>query len=221
MSGRRRRRGGFLMFAGTVLLAAAFVVAWLNIQEDRSAGEASRMIAAQMRDAMAQQAAQQQAAGPEAELPAVAAEPVFVINPGMEMPLQRIDGHDYIGMLDIPKLERSLPVMAEWSYPKLKLAPCLYEGSIYSHDAVISAHNYEEHLRYLWQLEPGDEVRFTDVDGNVFIYAVTIVEVLMPDEVERMITPDNWDLTVFTCKAGGRARITARCELTSVIAAAQ
>lgn len=146
-------------------------------------------------------------------------EPDFIRDPDMEMPVTEVDGHAYIGVLDIPRLERSLPVMSAWSYPKLKIAPCLYTGSIYSHDAVLSAHNYEEHLRYLWQLEPGDEVRFTDVSGNVFIYEVILQEILAPYEVERMTTRTDWDLTLFTCKTGGRMRITTRCALKSYIVA--
>ena len=327
-----------MMFAGTLLLCAAFVLAWLNIQEDRRAGEASRAVVMQIRQTMAQPAAaapelpevsataeptaaataQLEAAvtaeltaaateqleasvtaeptaaatmQPEAsvtaeptaiatEQPEVSAtaqpdaqritltsalfnllkrlpealmgllsgvqpvpqptlapvmptyappaldelavldvEPDFIRDPDMEMPVTEVDGHAYIGVLDIPRLERSLPVMSMWSYPKLKIAPCLYTGSIYSHDAVFSAHNYEEHLRYLWQLEPGDEVRFTDVSGNVFIYEVILQEILAPYEVERMTTRTDWDLTLFTCKTGGRMRITTRCALKSYIAA--
>ena len=284
MSRRKKKRGSVLMLAGTLLLCAAFVLAWLNILEDKRAGEASRAIVMQMRQSMAQPAVSQPDApvtaqpdaataqpdapataqpdaqkitlpalllrllkmlpdallrllpeAPPASLPppmmplptlppvddiaVLAVEPDFIRHPDMEMPVTEVDGHAYIGVLDIPRLERSLPVMSMWSYPKLKIAPCLYTGSIYSHDAVISAHNYEEHLRYLWQLEPGDEVRFTDVSGNIFIYEVILQEILAPYEVERMTTRTDWDLTLFTCKTGGRMRITTRCALRSYIAA--
>lgn len=208
-----------LMLAGTLLLVAAFVLAWLNILEDRRAGEASRAIVMQMQQTMPLPEAPAFSPVPVEDVAAMAVEPDFIRHPDMEMPVTEVDGHAYIGVLDIPRLERSLPVMAEWSYPKLKLSPCLYTGSVYSRDAVISAHNYEEHLRFLWQLEPGDEVRFTDVSGNVFLYRVILQEILAPYEVERMTTRTDWDLTLFTCKTGGRMRITTRCALESYIAA--
>lgn len=218
-SRKRRKRGSAMMLAGTLLIAAAFVFAWLNIREDQRAGEASQAVLAQMRESLALPAAPADSPVPTDDVAALAVEPDFIRHPDMEMPVAVIDGEEYIGVLDIPRLERSLPVMSSWSYPKLKIAPCIYTGSIYSRDAVISAHNYEEHLRYLWQLEPGDEVRFTDVDGNVFLYEVTLQEILAPYEVDRMITRDNWDLTLFTCKTGGRMRLTTRCTLVSYAAA--
>lgn len=137
-------------------------------------------------------------------------EPVFVSNPEVEMPTQEIDGHDYIGVLEIPKLELSLPVMAEWSYPKFKKAPCRYVGSAYTGDMIIAAHNYERHFGKIKTLELGDVVRFTDVEGNVFNYAVSGFETLGKTDVNQMEAGE-WDLTLFTCTPGGAKRVTVRC----------
>ena len=46
------------------------------------------------------------------------AQPDFVLNPGKEMPTVSVDGSDCIGVLEVPALELSLPVMSGWSYPK-------------------------------------------------------------------------------------------------------
>ena len=59
-------------------------------------------------------------------------------------------------------------------------------------------------------LRPGDEIRFTDADGNVFSYTVADLEQLRASQVEDMITGD-WDLTLFTCTPGGQLRIAVRC----------
>ena len=115
-------------------------------------------------------------------------------------------------MVEIPSLELSLPVMSDWSYPQLKKAPCRYVGSVYSHDVVICGHNYDRHFGRLKELVPGDEVRFTDMDGNVFRYSVCAVEQLAKTAVEEMQTGD-WDLTLFTCTKGGVMRVTVRCAL--------
>ena len=141
-----------------------------------------------------------------------ASQPAFVRYPDMEMPTKEIDGETYIGVVEIPSLELSLPVMSDWSYPQLKKAPCRYVGSVYSHDVVICGHNYDRHFGRLKELVPGDEVRFTDMDGNVFRYSVCAVEQLAKTAVEEMQTGD-WDLTLFTCTKGGVMRVTVRCAL--------
>ena len=140
-----------------------------------------------------------------------ASQPAFVRYPDMEMPMKEIDGETYIGVVEIPSLELSLPVMSDWSYPQLKKAPCRYVGSVYSHDAVICGHNYDRHFGRLKELIPGDEVRFTDMDGNVFSYEVMALETLAPTAVEEM-TEGDWDLTLFTCTVGGTTRLAVRCE---------
>lgn len=139
-------------------------------------------------------------------------QPPFVQYPEMEMPTKEIDGQTYIGMVEVPSLELSLPVISEWTYPRLKKAPCRYVGSVYSKDMVICGHNYDRHFGRLKDLAVGDEVRFTDMDGNVFFYSVCGTEQLGKYAVEDMLAGE-WDLTMFTCTKGGRMRVTVRCKL--------
>ena len=63
-----------------------------------------------------------------------------------EMPTINVDGYDCIGILSIPVLNLELPVLTDWSYAKLKKAPCHYYGSYYGKDFVIAAHNYKSHF---------------------------------------------------------------------------
>lgn len=149
---------------------------------------------------------------------ATASLPAFVLYPDMEMPTETVDGQIYIGVVEVPSLELSLPVISEWSYPRLKKAPCRFVGSVYSRDIVICGHNYERHFGRLKDLSIGDEVRFTDVEGNVFFYSVCAMEQLEKKAVEEMMTGD-WDLTLFTCTKGGLTRVTVRCKLERYIAA--
>ena len=143
---------------------------------------------------------------------AMASQPPFVQYPEMEMPTREIDGQTYIGMVEVPALELSLPVISEWTYPRLKKAPCRYVGSVYSKDMVICGHNYDRHFGRLKDLAVGDEVRFTDMDGNVFFYSVCGTEQLGKYAVEDMLAGE-WDLTLFTCTVGGKSRVTVRCVL--------
>lgn len=151
----------------------------------------------------------------EMELPEETEPPAYLLDPTMDMPIVELDGNEYIGTLDIPSLELSLPVMSDWSYPKLKLAPCRYTGSAYLDDLIIAAHNYPAHFGSLGNLEEGDAVIFTDADGNQFSYTVSEIKQLPPTALEEMESGD-WDLTLFTCTVGGKARVTVRCVRTVV-----
>lgn len=125
-----------------------------------------------------------------------------------------IDGYAYIGYLSIPSLELELPVMSEWDYTRLKIAPCRYAGSTKTDDLVIAAHNYTRHFGPIKNLSIGDEVYFTDMDGVVSVYEVAETDVLQPTDVEEM-TSGKFDLTLFTCTYGGKTRVTVRCERTN------
>ena len=134
-----------------------------------------------------------------------------MLNPDMPMPAVTVDGRQYIGVLTVPSLSLSLPVMSEWSYDNLKIAPCRYQGSAYKGDLIVAGHNYRKHFSPLKTLPIGAEIQFTDVDGNQFLYQVADLEVLDKMDVEEMETGD-WDLTLFTCTYGGQTRFTVRCE---------
>lgn len=77
---------------------------------------------------------------------------------------------------------------------------------------VVAGHNYRTHFGALENLEPGDCVYFTDLEGNRFSYTVTSFQVLEEDAVEQMLS-DEWDLTLFTCTYSGQTRFTVRCLL--------
>ena len=132
----------------------------------------------------------------------------------MSMPIETINGINYIGVLDIPAINRELPVLSEWDYSNLKIAPCRYAGSAYLDNMVLCAHNYDIHFGSLKNLSYGDEIIFTDMDGNVFTYKVIEIETLQPTAIEEMTIGD-WDLTLFTCTVGGATRVAVRCEKTA------
>lgn len=134
----------------------------------------------------------------------------YLLNPDMDMPVQSVFGDGYIGILEIPAIVLTLPVLDEWSYPNLKQAPCRYAGSAYLDDLVIAGHNYDSHFGRLWQLHIGDSIRFTDADGNLFCYEVTELETILPAAEE--LTSGSWDLTLFTCTLSGQYRVAVRCE---------
>lgn len=128
-----------------------------------------------------------------------------------EMKEVEIDGYAYIGYLSIPKLELELPIMADWDYTRLKIAPCRYTGSVRGEDLVIMAHNYTKHFGRLSGSTEGDRVIFTDMNGITTNYEVVGWESMAPTAVVEM-TSGEFDLTLFTCTYGGQKRITVYCE---------
>ncbi len=139
---------------------------------------------------------------------------VYELHPEMTMPTVQVEGHTYVGFLNIPAIDRNLPVMDTWSYSNLKIAPNRFVGTPYAHDMIICAHNYDRHFGKIKILQEGDEVTFTDVYGDRFFYKVSEVIILQPTDVEEMKEPDDWDLTLFTCTIGGATRVTVRCVMT-------
>lgn len=149
---------------------------------------------------------------PVPTMPPLVEIPDYVLNPNMEMPTVTYEGQKYIGLLEIPALDLKLPIISQWSYPRLKKAPCRYVGSPYKNNLVIAAHNYDAHFGRLKDLNPGAAVIFTDVDGNVFNYRVELRETLNPGDISYMKN-SGWDLSLFTCTPGGSYRVTVRCSL--------
>lgn len=121
-----------------------------------------------------------------------------------------IDGYNYIGIIEIPSINLKLPVMTTFDYDRLKIAPCIYYGSIETNDLVICGHSYKNHFRYLKELKSGDIITITDMNSNTYYYEVELVEILKPTEVLEMID-SSFDLTLYTCTSDSRNRITVRC----------
>ena len=196
-----------MLGAGLLLIAAALALAAYNVIDAQRAARS----AAQALEALSQTTAVSAADSEEASADDA---PAYLADPEMPMPTVSFDGNDYIGRVDVPSLGLSLPVISEWSYPRLKIAPCRYTGSAYLDNLIIAAHNYSSHFGNLNRLNTGDTVTFTDVDGNQFTYAVSLIEDLPGTDIEEMQSGE-WDLTLFTCTLGGRSRVTVRCERTA------
>ena len=128
----------------------------------------------------------------------------------MEMPAKRVEGRRYIGILEIGALRLKLPVLDTFSYRNIKVAPARFFGSVYDDNLILLAHNYQSHFGKLHLLQTGDEVSFTDMDGNRFRYTVVQVEVIGGMERDKLAEGD-FDLCLFTCTLGGKNRVIVRC----------
>lgn len=207
------KKSTVIILLGLVLILAALCLTGYNVLDSRRADAAAQEVLEQILPQIAP------APAPEAERgktesdiprPEEIEYPDYVLNPNMPMPVETVDGNDYVGVLSLPTLDLELPVFDKWDYNKLTVSPCRYSGSAYLHNMVICAHNYRRHFGAIGSLAYGDAVSFTDMAGNVFRYEVMEIETLRPTAIEEMTSGD-WDLTLFTCTKGGATRITVRC----------
>ena len=185
-----KKSGVILISLGAVLILAALLLFLYNRSEDRRAGQEAESLLEDVRSTMAANA------DPEPQ----------------EEPAEEIT-YDYAGVIAIPDLSLELPVIDQWSYARLKVAPCRQSGAAADGDLVIAAHNYKSHFGYLDRLEPGASVIFTDMEGTVYRYAVEEIRQLEPEDAEDVssVFSSEYPLVLYTCTPGGKARVAVFC----------
>ena len=200
--------GTICMIFGAALLLGALSLFVYNSHEDSMAGESVDVLLPQLIEEIETRAE-------TSPRPLSAAEEIpeaLLTAEDVAMTEVEIDGYGYIGYLSVPEFSLELPVMGDWDYDRLKIAPCRYSGSTKSDDLVIMAHNYRSHFGRLRSVGLGEIVTFTDLSGNVFNYEAVDIETLQATQIEEMTSGD-WDLTLFTCTTSGQARVAVRFEL--------
>lgn len=198
----KNKSGTILIILGAVLILSALSLLLWNRTEDQMAGNQAGEALEQLREHL------------PATAPASSAPPQETALPDLTRPADMesipIGGYEYIGYLAIPTLELELPVMAQWDYARLQIAPCRESGGTATNDLVIAAHNYDSHFGRLHRLQPGDWVTFTEVDGFLNTYRVEFCQVLQPDQVEAVLLSE-YDLVLYTCTKGGATRVVVYC----------
>ena len=186
-----KKSGVILISLGAVLILAALLLLLYNRSEDRRAGQEAESLLEDVRSSMAADTDPE----PQEEL----AEEIT---------------YDYAGVIAIPDLSLELPVIDQWSYARLKVAPCRQSGAAADGDLVIAAHNYKSHFGYLDRLEPGASVIFTDMEGTVYRYAVEEIRQLEPEDAEDVssVFSSEYPLVLYTCTPGGKARVAVFCQ---------
>lgn len=203
-----RKRGSFvLLLLGAALLCAALLLAAKNRREETSAGEAAAALLVQAEQTIAQHTAPPAAVPTPA--PSSAAEETLSPSPSAS-PSAAPEGPAFLGVLSVPAVSLTVPVLAEWSYYHLTLAPCRDCGSVETGDLVIAAHNYDTHFGRLSRIAPGDSVYFTDMAGSTTEYAAASVEQRDPSDAEG-VRDSGYPLVLYTCSWDCTARVTVFC----------
>lgn len=95
----------------------------------------------------------------------------YLLVPEKEMPVMEVDGIKYCGILEIPSLQCVQPVREDWdsSLPDLLAR---YSGTVYQPDFRIGTPDGSLLLNVFQKAAVNEDLRFTDLDGNVFEYKI-------------------------------------------------
>lgn len=222
------KRGTVLMTAGVLLILGAAGLLFYNRNEDTMVERRSASILSELKTQVESRKAEYEAnlyvphasyaadSGDASEGEGLLSEEILLPQPDIfeeyeEEPVYWVDTTSYLGVLYIPALGIELPVISDWSYSNLRMAPCRYNGSVEEGNLVIAAHNYGCHFGHISTLNTGDEIIFTDGDGIQHRYSVVNSELIGGRNVTAMEEgSDDWDITLFTCNYSGTNRVTVR-----------
>ena len=212
-----KKLGLVLVLAGALLIGGALALYGANRMEDEKAGAAAVETAAVLQQEI-EKAQTQHMETTVLEQPEAASPEPSMDTPADETqnepaPVAMVGDYEYLGVLSLPSLGLELPVMADWDYDRLKLAPCRQFGSAETDDLVIAGHNYIGHFANLGMMKAGDSVTFTTMDGAVHTYVVAKTDIIDPEDTEK-VSESGYALTLYTCTYGRQSRVTVYCERT-------
>lgn len=191
MKSMTNNRGSVLMIIGAVLIIAALSFVVYNRISDSGASKECQEALEQLMDTV-----------PEVRENALGN---FHTVDG-NMPTAEISGKDYCGVLEIPALDVKLPILAKGGDG----LPGRYTGSAYTKDLILFGKNSTSLFGRIDLLKAGAEIKFMDVDGNLFTYRALDMEILRKSD-EDALYKGEWDLTIFTANWSGNKLKTIRC----------
>ena len=115
---------------------------------------------------------------------------------------------DDTGILTMPSIDITLPVLPECNDSNLKRSVCLYDKPT-DGQWIIAGHSYDGHFGKIPQLRPGDTVTW-EIGGYVRDLQVQETVEIRSDDFETLYD-GTWTLTLFTCNYNGNRRILVRC----------
>lgn len=200
----RKTFGAVCMIAGVVLIVGALALLIFNNIESNKAEQSSSKVVSRLKDTITDTADSANQKETSATKPSDSTKKA-------QLSEVEIDSYSYIGYLSIPSQGLELPIMSQWDYQRLRVAPCRYSGNISDNNMVVIAHNYRSHFGNLDQLEIEEEVFFTDMNGDVTKYEVITFDVVPPTSAEEVVAGD-FDLALVTCTYSGKTRFVVYCD---------
>lgn len=202
-----KRLPKLLIFAGIGLVVLAGILMAYSLAQDYFAGQRAQLV-------------MEQAWGLPSSAPLPVSTPAgasLLEDPDASIEAVPLNlSYTVIGVLSIPQLGVELPVLSECNDDLLKISVCRFGGGQIPEKPermIVSGHNYRSHFGRLSSLVPGDEVRFTNLEGIEYRYAVSELTDISAGDRESL-GQGEWDITLLTCNFDRSKRILVRCRET-------
>lgn len=121
-------------------------------------------------------------------------------------------GFDTVGKIEIQKTGLNLPILSQVTVQGMEVAPCLLysKGQINQNgNTVIVGHNYNNIFSKNKNLEKGDKISITTLDGQKVTYTIYSKFRTTPDEVDYLARKigDKPEITLSTCTENDKYRL--------------
>ena len=127
--------------------------------------------------------------------------------------------YEYIGIVNIPKLNIIYPILSNTTDELMKVAPCKFHGSNPNEvgNLCIIAHNYRRKGVFFSDvptLENGDIIEIQDLSQKTVQYEVYDVHTVSPDDTSDTTqkTDGRREVTLITCTNDSKERVIVRCK---------
>lgn len=127
--------------------------------------------------------------------------------------------YETIGIVRIPKINLTYPILSKTTNALMKVAPCKFHGASPNEvgNLCIIAHNYRRKGVFfsdVEQLVVGDIVEIQDLSQRTIQYEVYDIHTVIPDNVAdtTQMTNGRKEVTLITCTDNSEQRIIVRCK---------
>jgi len=122
-----------------------------------------------------------------------------------------LSGYEVTGILQIPDLNRSWPIIASGDPVAAAKIPSIYGGNPASGNLVIADSADNRQFASLKDLPDGSEVVFTDISGREYRYQLATVETVPSGKLSAISRHrERWDAAIITPNFSGRSQIVTR-----------
>ena len=173
---------GALILTGAILLAAAIGLSLLRSWREAKQRETLSEAVQKMQELLSE---------PAAGVPDGRS--------GEDMPRLEIGGRDYIGLLELPERGVALPVAADRDTGLFSFQPARYSGTLYGGTLFVGGSCSDGCFAFIAQLDAGDRVNFTDVQGVRYAFAVSRITHNATIDIDGSRSPET-PLLLFTKK---------------------
>ena len=122
-----------------------------------------------------------------------------------------LSGYEVTGILQIPDLNRSWPIIASGDPEATAKIPSIYGGNPASGDLLIADSADNQQFSGLKDLPDGSKVVFTDISGREYRYQIATVETVPSSKLSAISRHrERWDAAIITSNFSGRSQLVIR-----------